>query len=87
GRNMAAATLEYRHPVKKSFNASAFVDYGGAWGGFGTVNEFTQSKSAQFKLGYGLGFSFRTPLGPIRLDFGWNQDGGSRTHFLIGTSF
>jgi len=87
GKNMAAVTLEYRHPVQKSFNAIAFVDYGGAWGGFGTVNEFTQSKSAQFKLGYGLGFSFRTPLGPIRLDFGWNQDGGSRTHFLIGTSF
>lgn len=87
GKQMISLNLEYRHPVQKSFNAIAFLDYGGAWGGFGTVNNYTQSNSAVFKLGYGLGFSFRTPLGPIRLDFGWNQDGGSRTHFMIGTSF
>lgn len=87
GKNMAILNLEYRHPIQKSFNMIAFVDYGGAWGGFGTVNNYTQSKRAEFKLGYGLGFSFRTPLGPIRLDFGFNQDGGSRTHFMIGTSF
>lgn len=87
GKNMATFSLEYRHPVQKSFNAIAFVDYGSAWGGYGTVNNFTQSNTPKFKLGYGVGFSFRTPLGPIRLDFGWNQEGGSRTHFMIGTSF
>ena len=43
--------------------------------------------NTDFRLGYGIGFSFRTPLGPIRLDFGFNQSGGSRTHFIIGTSF
>lgn len=87
GKHYLTSTLEYRHPVQKAFNAILFVDYGGAWGGYGTVNSYTQSKDAKFQMGYGLGFSFRTPLGPIRLDFGWNQSGGSRTHFLIGTSF
>lgn len=87
GKQMAVATLEYRHPLQKSFNASLFVDYGSAWGGYGSINDFSQSGKPNFQLGYGVGFSFRTPLGPIRLDFGFNQQGKSRTHFVIGTSF
>lgn len=87
GKYFANATLEYRHPIQKSFNAILFVDYGSAWGGYGSVNDFTQTNKPDFKLGYGIGFSFRSPLGPIRLDFGFRQDGGSRTHFQIGTSF
>ena len=87
GTDMATATLEYRHPIQKAFNAILFADYGSAWGGYGGVNRFTQSGSPDFQLGYGIGFSFRTPLGPIRLDFGFNQSGGTRTHFIIGTSF
>lgn len=87
GRNQAGVTLEYRHPVQKAFNIIVFADYAGAWDGYGTVNSYTQSLKPNFNLGYGLGFSFRTPLGPIRLDFGFNKDGKSRTHFLMGTSF
>lgn len=87
GRNIATLTAEYRHPIQKAFNVILFADYGSAWGGYGEVNSYTQTKGADFKLGYGAGFSFRTPLGPIRLDFGFNDKGKSRTHFLIGTSF
>ncbi|HSI72031.1 MAG TPA: POTRA domain-containing protein [Fimbriimonas sp.] len=87
GNNAFIATLEYRHPVQKSFNVIGFVDYGGAWGGYGSVNNFTQSASPNFHVGYGVGLSFRTPLGPIRLDLGFDDRGKSRTHFLIGTSF
>lgn len=87
GKTYLATTLEYRHPIQKSFNAIAFVDAGGAWGGYGSVNDYTQSDKVKLNVGYGIGFSFRTPLGPIRLDFGFNSKGQSRTHFLIGTSF
>jgi outer membrane protein insertion porin family len=87
GRNFGALTLEYRHPIQKSFNAILFADYASAWDGFRGVNDYSQSDSPNFKLGYGIGFSFRTPLGPIRLDFGFTEEGKSRTHFLIGTSF
>ncbi|MEZ0324942.1 MAG: BamA/TamA family outer membrane protein, partial [Fimbriimonas sp.] len=87
GNNMFVGTLEYRHPIQKSFNAIAFVDYGGAWGGYGSVNNFAQSAKPKFQVGFGVGLSFRTPLGPIRLDLGFDQKGKSRTHFLIGTSF
>lgn len=87
GRNTAGLTVEYRQPIQRAFNVIAFADYAGAWGGYGSVNRYTQSSGAKFHLGYGIGFSFRTPLGPLRLDFGFNQEGKSRTHFLIGTSF
>ena len=87
GKQMLSTTLEYRQPVQKSFNIIGFVDTAGAWGGYGTVNNFDQAKKFKLNVGYGVGFSFRTPIGPIRLDFGFNNKGGSRTHFLIGTSF
>jgi outer membrane protein insertion porin family len=87
GKQQLLTTLEYRHPIQKAFNVILFVDYGGAWGGYGSVNKFTQSSSPNLNLGYGIGFSFRTPLGPLRLDLGFNKEGKSRTHFLIGTSF
>lgn len=87
GKNILTTTLEYRHPLQKAFNVIGFVDYGGAWGGYGTVNKFSQSDKFKLHLGYGAGLSFKTPLGPLRLDFAFNDRGKSRTHFLIGTSF
>jgi outer membrane protein insertion porin family len=87
GSKMLLTSLEYRYPLQKAFNLVGFIDYGGAWGGYGTVNEFTQYNKFRLHLGYGIGVGFKTPLGPIRLDFGINEKRGTRTHFLIGTSF
>lgn len=87
GNQSLLTTLEYRLPLQKALSVSAFVDYGGAWGGYGQVGDYSQSKSANFKLGYGLGVSFRSPLGPLRLDIGFDDRGKSRTHFQIATSF
>lgn len=87
GNQSLLTTLEYRLPLQKALAVSAFVDYGGAWGGYGQVGEYTQSRTANFKMGYGLGVSFRSPLGPLRLDIGFDDRGKSRTHFQIATSF
>lgn len=87
GTDQLIANFEYRHPIQKSFNVIGFIDYGGAWGGYGTVNNYTQYRNFKMHVGYGVGVGFRTPLGQIRLDFGINEKGGSRTHFLIGTAF
>jgi outer membrane protein insertion porin family len=87
GKNMALLSLEYRFPIQQSFSVVAFTDYGSAWGGYGSVGTYIQTDSPAFHFGYGLGFSFKTPLGPIRIDFGFDDRGRSRTHFQIGTSF
>lgn len=87
GKNMLATSVEYRYPIQRGFSAVAFVDAASAWGGFGSVSNFTQSQNFNLNFGYGLGLAFRTPLGPIRLDFGLNNRGGTQTHLAIGTSF
>lgn len=87
GNNSALATIEYRYPIQKSFNLIAFADYGSAWGGYGEIRDFEQSDKPNFRLGYGLGLAFRTPLGPIRVEFAFDDKGKGRTHFSVGTSF
>jgi outer membrane protein insertion porin family len=87
GKNMLATSVEYRYPIQRGFSAIAFVDAASAWGGYGSISNFTQSQNFNLNFGYGLGLAFRTPLGPIRLDFGINNRGGTQTHLAIGTSF
>lgn len=87
GRNSMVATFEWRKPIQEQFSFVTFLDYGGAWGGYAGVKDFEQSVNAKFHYGYGVGIRFRTPLGPIRLDYAFNDQGGSRAHFMIGTSF
>jgi outer membrane protein insertion porin family len=87
GSQSFLGSLEYRYPIQRSFNLVGFVDYGGAWNGYGRLRDFTQSNSAKLFLGYGVGAAFRTPLGPIRIDFGFNESGSSKLHFSFGTPF
>lgn len=89
GKQSLVTTTEYRYPIpgQDKFSVVAFMDYGGAWGGYPGISSFDQSSSANFHLGYGLGIAFKTPVGPIRIDFAFNDRGGSRTHFAFGSSF
>lgn len=87
GKTALLASVEYRYPIQNTFSVIGFADYGGAWGGYSTINDFEQSDKFKMNLGYGVGVGFRTPLGPIRIDFGFRPGGGSRTHFAIGGSF
>ncbi len=87
GRYMFLSNLEYRHPIQRGFSAFTFLDFGGTWGGYGTVNNFTQSGTPKFHAGYGLGIGFQSPFGPIQIAVGFNEKGQSRTHFVIGVNW
>ncbi|MCW5937287.1 MAG: BamA/TamA family outer membrane protein [Fimbriimonadaceae bacterium] len=88
GNQSFLSSLEYRQPIQKSFNLIGFVDYGGAWGGYGRIKDFDQSGTARLRYAYGIGVGFRIPrLSTIRIDFAFNQEGQNRTHFSFGTSF
>ncbi len=87
GKSELLFTAEYRYPLQKSLSLIPFVDYGGAWGGYGTVNNFSQSNNFSLHLGYGIGLAFQTSFAPIRIDFGVNENGGTRTTFLISRNF
>ncbi|MCL6519143.1 MAG: FtsQ-type POTRA domain-containing protein [Armatimonadetes bacterium] len=93
GKNMFLLSTEYRFPLAPSLKGVAFVDYGDAWGAdeqflninlFGT--EFAQHKDFSPKVGYGVGIRVVTPIGLLRLDYGFSDE-GSRAHFSIGHAF
>lgn len=86
GKNAALLSVEFRQPIEKAFTAVFFVDIGHAWGGYPSVNDFIQRGSFRPEIGYGLGVRVRTPLGPLRIDYGIGRDGG-RTHFSVGQVF
>jgi outer membrane protein insertion porin family len=88
GNNMFLSSLELRQPLAPKFKAVAFIDLGEAWGGdYSNLNiaGFTQS-NFQPHVGTGVGVRVGTPLGLIRLDLGYGDE-GARTHFGIGGSF
>ncbi|MDW8107304.1 MAG: BamA/TamA family outer membrane protein [Armatimonadota bacterium] len=86
GKHAALLSFEFRQPVEKAFTLVFFVDAGHAWGGYPSVNEFTQSRTFRPQVGYGFGIRVDTPLGPLRIDYGIGRDGG-RTHFSFGQVF
>lgn len=50
------------------------------------IDKFTQHENFAGNLGYGVGIRVQTPLGPLRLDYGFSNE-GSRAHFSIGHAF
>jgi outer membrane protein insertion porin family len=94
GRNMVLLNTEYRFPVTSGLTGVGFVDVGDAWGAIPDYldvgNAFGESllQHAGFdpNFGYGFGIRVRTPIGPIRLDYGFGSE-GSRAHFSLGHAF
>lgn len=71
-------TVEYRFPVVKKVQGALFTDWGGAWDSGLTPDDLHAS--------VGVGISLTTPIGPLRFDYGWGEDGG-RVHFNVGSTF
>lgn len=91
GENMMLGSMEYRHKLNESLSLVGFVDAGSAYGGsFPTVvpgfNVPADDQSLSPHVGVGVGMRVITPLGPIRLDFGWGEE-GNQPHFSFGHVF
>jgi len=88
GSRSVLVTAEWRQPLQSRISLVGFLDYGGAWGGYGNLVNFPQSRTPRFRLGYGVGVGLDGgPLGLIRLDFAFNEQGKNKLHFSLGTSF
>jgi outer membrane protein insertion porin family len=88
GKYMLLGSAEIRQPLARGLKGVLFTDVGNAWGGpYRNVNiSGFQQGGFNLHVGVGLGIRVRTPLGPIRLDYGIGSEGG-RTHFSIGNVF
>ena len=78
GDHMFLGTVEYRFPLVKKVQGALFTDWGNAWNSGLTPDDLHGS--------VGVGLSLTTPIGPLRFDYGWGEDGG-RVHFTVGSSF
>ena len=94
GHSMLEATAEARVPVRGSLSSVVFLDAGNAW----TDSFQLQVDDLRYALGAGL--RYLTPIGPIRVDLGYQLtpirgllvDGAPeprpwRLHFSIGQAF
>lgn len=89
GRSYVQATAEYRFPIFNFLGGALFVDFGSDLGTDSAVpgNPAGIRRKPGTGFGYGLGVRIQSPLGPIRLDYGINDDGDGRFHFGIGERF
>ncbi|MBN1461482.1 MAG: BamA/TamA family outer membrane protein [Armatimonadetes bacterium] len=89
GTRMAILNAEYRMPISDNLLGVLFVDVGDAWGGpLADDPSFEDSVHDSFTshVGYGLGVRVKTPIGPIRLDLGFSEE-GTETHFGVRNMF
>ncbi|MCV3215958.1 BamA/TamA family outer membrane protein [Plectonema radiosum NIES-515] len=85
GRSYVQASLEYRFPVFSVVSGALFFDVGSDLGSGTRAAELLNKGGTGY--GYGLGVRVQSPLGPIRVDYGINDDGDSRINFGIGERF
>ena len=76
---MMLGTVEYRFPIVNKVQGALFTDFGDAWGG-------QTDEQYDFHKSVGVGIQLDTPIGPIRLDYGYGEQGG-RVDFSLGGMF
>ncbi|HSB62019.1 MAG TPA: BamA/TamA family outer membrane protein, partial [Vicinamibacteria bacterium] len=86
GNAVVFGGAELRVDLASRFSLGSFVDSGNV---YSRVRDFDVS---DLRASVGLGLRYRTPLGPIRVDWGYKLDrrpdeSPSRLHFTIGNAF
>jgi outer membrane protein insertion porin family len=89
GRSYVQGSAEYRFPLFSILGGVVFVDYGSDLGTGSDVpgNPAGVRGKPGSGLGYGAGVRIQSPIGPIRVDYGFNDEGDSRIHFGVGERF
>ncbi|MBI1976022.1 MAG: BamA/TamA family outer membrane protein, partial [Candidatus Omnitrophica bacterium] len=87
GKSMMIANVEYVFPIVEVLKGSIFYDTGNVWRRAGDIG------SGTFRSGTGVGMRIKTPIGPVKLDWGYplNPPAGEskkgRFHFNISRGF
>ncbi len=85
GKAMFVFNSELRVPLNETLQGVGFLDIGDAFGGSFAAN--FGDADARVRLGYGIGLRLNSPIGPIRLDWGFNPSGQNRIHFGMGATY
>lgn len=89
GKSIFIGNVEYRFPVAKELYGCLFTDVGNVWVKASDIISFSD-----LKYGLGFGLKFKSPIGPIRLDYAWglsdapgHRKGDSEAHISFGSYF
>jgi len=82
GKVMLTSSVELARPVSVNLPAlwgAVFVDIG---------DVANSLQALDYKMGYGVGVRWRSPVGPLRLDWAWARETRQgRLHFSVGIAF
>ncbi len=87
GDSMLIGNIEYTIPIVQYIKGAVFFDAGNVW------PKMKDFGSGGLKYGAGVGVRVKTPIGPVKLDYGYplNPDSGEskngRFHFNISRNF
>jgi len=89
GQSFLQATAEYRFPIFEIISGALFVDFGTDLGTGSDVpgQPAVVRDKPGTGVGAGAGVRVNSPLGPIRVDYGVNDQGDTRFHFGVGERF
>lgn len=89
GRSYVLASAEYRFPLFSTVGGVLFTDLASDLGSGNSVEGDPGGSRDKpgTGLGYGFGIRIGSPIGLIRADFGFNDQGDSRFHFGFGQRF
>ena len=79
GDRALLGTAELRLPLNEEMMFSVFLDSGRVWGGDSVMEDYA--------VGWGCGLNMRLPLGILRFDWGFGQEGQAKFYFGMGESF
>lgn len=92
GGTIAVANAELTFPIIENLKGAFFVDAGNVWAR--PDSEPREGYITQgIKMGVGAGVRIRTPIGPVKLDFGFpinpddHQEDSGRFHFSMSRGF
>ena len=88
-RSYLQATAEYRFPVYRFVGGVVFADFGTDLGGSNNVpgEPGVQRDKPGSGFGFGAGVRVNSPLGIVRVDLGFSDQGDTRVQFGFGQKF
>ncbi|MDD5020350.1 MAG: outer membrane protein assembly factor BamA, partial [Candidatus Omnitrophica bacterium] len=88
GEALMIFNIEYTFPIVDFIKGALFIDTGGVW------EEVSDFDLGGFKTGIGFGVRIKTPIGPLKLDYGiplnkqpGKEDKEGRFHFSMSHGF